>query len=123
MSEHTPGPWEVGYAGGITGPTATWGDSQARQSYLHPISKRGGACHGDYASVVALAQEKDPNWAANARLIASAPELLETLHRCAELLDDYSDVLDGDDGQPRPNRAMSLLQDVERVIEKAKGSK
>jgi hypothetical protein len=32
-------------------------------------------------------------------------------------LDDYSDVNDGDDGQPRPNRAMSLLTDVEQMLE------
>jgi hypothetical protein len=60
---------------------------------------------------------------ANARLIAAAPDLLEALQRCAELLDDYSDVNDGDDGQPRPNRAMSLLQDVEAVIAKAEGKR
>ncbi len=49
---------------------------------------------------------------------ALVPELLDVLHRCAELLDDYSDVVDGDDG-PLPNRAMSLLGDVEAAIAKA----
>lgn len=70
----TPGPWESGYAGGVTGPTAVWGNSKN----LHPIAKRGGAgIQG--ASVVALAQMKDPNWEANARLIAAAPELYAAL--------------------------------------------
>lgn len=63
----------------------------------------------------------DPD--ANARLIAAAPELLEALQRCAELLDDYSDVNDGEDGQPVPNRAMSLLHDVEAALSKAEGTK
>lgn len=50
-------------------------------------------------------------------------EMLGVLQRCAELLDDYSDVSDGDYGEPRPNRAMSLLQDVEAVIAKAERAK
>jgi hypothetical protein len=70
----TPGPWESGYAGGVTGPSAVWGNGKS----LHPIAKRGGAgiCG---ASVVALVQMKDPNWEANARLMASAPDLYAAL--------------------------------------------
>jgi len=49
---------------------------------------------------------------------AVLPAALDVLYRCAELLDDYQDVNDGDDGQPVPNRAMSLLQDVEPLIAK-----
>lgn len=57
----------------------------------------------------------------NARLIAAAPDLLAVLHECAELLDDYSDVNDGDDGQPVANKAMAMLQVVEAAIAKAEG--
>ena len=44
-------------------------------------------------------------------------DLLDLLVRVHELLDDYSDVVDGADGQPRPNRAMALKADVEAAIE------
>jgi hypothetical protein len=74
---------------------------------------------GSGASVCTVAR-KD---VANANLISAAPDMLDVLQRCAEVLDDYSDVLDGDDGHPRPNRAMSLLQDVEAVIAKAERAK
>lgn len=39
-----------------------------------------------------------------------------TLRECEDVLDDYSDVVDGEDGQPRSNRAMALLGEVERAI-------
>lgn len=42
--------------------------------------------------------------------------LREALEACADLLDDYADVDDGDDGHPRPNRAMSLLREVEAAL-------
>jgi len=44
-------------------------------------------------------------------------DLLDTLVRVSEFLDNYVDVEDGDYGQPRPNRAMSLKQDVDREID------
>ncbi len=44
--------------------------------------------------------------------------LIEVLFRVADYLDDKSDVEDGPDGQPQPNRAMCLLQDVEAVLAK-----
>lgn len=45
---------------------------------------------------------------------------LEILGDVAEFLEDYSDVIDGDDGAPAPNKAMSLLGEVEREIERLK---
>lgn len=38
------------------------------------------------------------------------------LEEVAEFLEDQSDVVDGSYGEPHPNRAMSLLQDVEERI-------
>lgn len=38
------------------------------------------------------------------------------LNEIAELLDGYSDVRDGSYGEPQPNRAMVLLQEVEEEI-------
>ena len=43
----------------------------------------------------------------------SPTDLVDILDNCAEFLDNYVDVNDGDDGQPVPNRAMSLKADVE----------
>ena len=52
------------------------------------------------------------------RRIAAAREQLlrDTLQECAEVLDDYVDVNDGEDGNPRPNRAMSIVQQIESVL-------
>jgi hypothetical protein len=44
---------------------------------------------------------------------------LSLLNEIAEYLDNHSDVVDGADG-PRPNRAMTLLQDLEALIAKLK---
>lgn len=42
--------------------------------------------------------------------------LEELLERCAEFLDGYSDVVDGDYGEPEPNEAMSLLSEINEAI-------
>ena len=46
---------------------------------------------------------------------------LALLREVAEFLDNYSDVVDGQDG-PKPNQAMSLLRDLENLIAKLKES-
>ena len=46
---------------------------------------------------------------------------ISLLNDIAEFLDNYSDVVDGQDG-PRPNQAMSLLRDLENLIAKLKES-
>jgi len=35
--------------------------------------------------------------------------LRSVLQECHDFVDKYADVVDGDDGQPEPNEAMSLL--------------
>ena len=42
----------------------------------------------------------------------------ELLERTIEVLDNYVDVNDGDDGQPRPNAAMSLQEDIRQHLER-----
>lgn len=39
--------------------------------------------------------------------------LLETLNEIWEFLDNYADVVDGDNGEPKPNKAMNLLRKVD----------
>lgn len=43
-------------------------------------------------------------------------DLFDLLADVAEYLDNRADVEDGDDGQPRPNRAMRLHQRVQEAI-------
>ncbi len=108
MSAHTPGPWDF---------------QDMRDCFDKHIAIRP---HGQGFLLASLSSESFTYGAgghdidANAHLIAAAPDMLDMLKRCAELLDDYSDVNDGEDG-PRPNRAMSLLTDVEAIIAKAEG--
>jgi hypothetical protein len=42
-------------------------------------------------------------------------DVRETLHEVAELLDNYADVHDGESG-PVPNRAMSLITQIEDLL-------
>jgi hypothetical protein len=43
-------------------------------------------------------------------------ELENTLHDCADVLDNYSESEDGDDGVPVPNRAMAMRTKVLRIL-------
>lgn len=45
---------------------------------------------------------------------------IELLNAVAEFLENQSDVVDGSYGEPHPNRAMSLLRDVEWEIDRLK---
>jgi hypothetical protein len=56
------------------------------------------------------------------RLMKAAPDLLEVLRDARELLEDYSDVDDGNDGEPVANRAMQMCQSISDAIFKATGS-
>ena len=50
---------------------------------------------------------------------ANRIEKLEALlHDASEFLDNYSDVIDGLDGQPEANDAMILKQEIDRMLEK-----
>ncbi len=78
MSEHTPGPWEVGYKrGGI------------EEVIVH------GLFHGEYIAMILDARlpgEKEPNYAemdANTYLIVAAPDLLEVAIQGRKIEDVY----------------------------------
>ena len=82
-------------------------DNAGRYAYLFGLAcSRLGEARREYLRLLERQAAKDS-------------EALDVLERCAELLDDYSDVVDGDYGEPRPNRAMSLLTDVQAVLDKA----
>ena len=42
--------------------------------------------------------------------------LVAALHECQEYFDDHSDVMDGDDGQPEPNRAMHMSMMIDNTL-------
>jgi hypothetical protein len=46
-------------------------------------------------------------------------ELVGMLEECAEFIDNYVDVVDGDDGLPQANRAMSLVSEIDEVLARA----
>ena len=52
-----------------------------------------------------------------AKLEARIEQLEALLHDASEFLDNYSDVIDGLDGQPEANDAMILKQEIDRVLE------
>lgn len=105
MSEHTPGPWRFvirtdcpnGHVEGIWGPNKK--------------------------EIVVTDSGYYPPTIADARLIVAAPDMLDLLEEVREFLDNYIDVLDGDDGQPRPNRAMSLDSEIARVLARVRGER
>lgn len=45
--------------------------------------------------------------------------LMAALEECQEYFDDQSDVVDGDDGQPEPNRAMRMSMMIDEALGKA----
>jgi hypothetical protein len=56
-------------------------------------------------------------------VMASGPELYrrvveleDLLDRCAEFLDGQVDVVDGDYGQPEPNKAMRLVSEIREIV-------
>jgi hypothetical protein len=44
--------------------------------------------------------------------------LESVLQEMMEFVENYSDVIDGEDGQPEPNQAMSLLRMAQDVLDK-----
>lgn len=42
--------------------------------------------------------------------------LEDLLERCAEFIDGYVDVVDGDYGQPEPNKAMRLMAEIREEV-------
>lgn len=133
----TPGPWEakdVAGAGLEIWASVNIGSDQSRQN-LQPIYRlsvtpqlRVGK---DGKAFVHIAYEDwrqfpsvdfDAMQKANARLIAAAPALLEQLEEALEFLAGYEDTIDGEDGQPAPNKAMILCRYIRATIANAKGN-
>lgn len=53
----------------------------------------------------------------NKHLWNAVHELLDAAQYAEEVLDNYSDVVDGEDGQPEPNKAMSAIMSIRHAVE------
>lgn len=104
---HTPGPWKAG-RGVDDDPTRCFVTQAIPGQPEYVIAEIANGAPSDCLDTEIV----------NSRLIAAAPDMLEVLRECAEVLDNYSDVDDGDDGRPVANRAMQMLRAIEDVIGK-----
>jgi hypothetical protein len=55
--------------------------------------------------------------------IIPADDLIGVLEEVRDFLDNYIDVVDGDYGEPRPNRAMSLDGEIARLLARVRGER
>jgi hypothetical protein len=106
--KHTPGPWRV----------EGWTVCGAKSGHIisHGTNTYGDGPEGYVCNTSGTSD-------ADAALMARAPSLLarvrvleELLSECAEFIESYSDVVDGDYGDPSPNRAMSLVSHIQDYI-------
>lgn len=95
IATHTPGPWTI-----------------TRESDTHPLAIQ--TAEGTVAYVRHMGRP-DPEWQANARLIAAAPELLAALESMVDMFERHID------GRPGPDDAAARWDDARAAIAKARG--
>lgn len=90
---YEPGPWK--WVRESSGEAVDLGGFKCLGFYDNPVLIASGraiiisAGDGEYCPIVGLGDEDDGKWAAaNARLIAAAPELVEALEEMCDLMDD-----------------------------------
>ena len=81
MSAHTPGPWNIGWGNGLTGPTTPSVSGPCVDGGLPFIP-----VHSGRDTIAIVPQQRSGVLADNARLIASAPALLEALQLAREFI-------------------------------------
>lgn len=64
----------------------------------------------------ALTDEQRKHWLETELLRNEIDALVDMLTECREFIDGYIDTVDGPDGQPRPNKAMSLANDLDHLL-------
>ena len=108
MAEHTPGPWSVGDKPGVwVGPVIT--ANSGKKGIAFVVGQTDSGWLGGYET---SAGEDRTN--ANARLIASAPDLLAALKLCKQALKNYIDSgYDEEEDQEAYAAAMAALSKAE----------
>jgi hypothetical protein len=101
---HTPGPWQV--AGQFDDRTFVASQGKNADCICKCDVGNTGLPH-----------------AANARLIAAAPQLLAALYDAEAYFDNHADVVDGDYGEPAPNKAMTMLATIRAALAIATGER
>ena len=90
-----------------------------------PWQKYGGSydtkIEAGGSSVANVRRPEDANLIV--RAVNAHDDLVEVCNEALEFVDNYSDVVDGDYGQPRPNKAMQLVTVLRAALDKAKESK
>jgi len=109
--KHTPGPW-VANAGHDSYLRETSSDDPIHAYHVSESSEVG------YTVAIVLGDVPELDCAANARLIAAAPELLEALKKARY---DLWLALGGDDDSDNAARAIKSISYIDAAIAKAEG--
>lgn len=123
-TQHTPGPWFAGYGEGLTGPTTpsfagpccggkNWGYEPVRCG-----DRTIAICPNQEAAALRISDIKG-SAAANARLIAAAPDMLAALQATLQDLRVRGELCD--DGVLELNISNGILCQLESAIMKATG--
>lgn len=108
-AQHTPGPWALGCGYGMHGVEVVGNAGNRKVCGVIGVDRDVHDKDGRKVASVA-----DPEGAANARLIAAAPDLLAAFDDLEHLFDGQEDC---DDGQP--NDAMKVMLIIRAALAKA----
>lgn len=119
-TNHTPGPWKLWNSGYANAPYVLYaGDNSPYLDTVNKLQMYGSKYLGEISSQVLNGDPtKEETWTfnheANAKLIASAPELLEALKEVTDLLNTFSD-----EPVSNINRIKTAIKEANAAITKA----
>lgn len=108
-TKHTQGPWKVKHSDSKT----AFNVIGTRFGRKYKIARCPYLQQDDLHEILNKREKEEAE--ADARLIASAPSLLEALKECEDYFDNIADVDDG-----RPNKEMQLLAMIRETIKKSR---
>lgn len=117
--KHTPGPWQVSHSGYANAPFVIFAGTRKPNYESHfPLSGVNAI-----AEIFHDESEQHDEQAANARLIAAAPEMLEALEDCLSLIEFYAEreMNAPANHQEAVRETRESLRKYRAAIKKAKG--